>query len=184
MDPSTLPSIFHLRLLWDFLDAITVVPEGPRRTRRFKGWLVNYGTECMWVIGTVLHRVESCWRNSKIAGTAAPCISLFSLFGSHQRKFSVQNFRVTDIQQLFNHHSSYTTHHTPLIIHHSSNHHSSYTTHHTPVIKPPLIIHHSSCTTHHAPLIIHHSSYTTHHTPLIIHHSSCTTHHAPLISSS
>ena len=27
-----------------------------------------------------------------------------------QRKFSVQNFRVTDIQQLFNHHSSYTTH--------------------------------------------------------------------------
>ena len=28
----------------------------------------------------------------------------------HQRKFSLQNFRVTDIQQLFNHHSSYTTH--------------------------------------------------------------------------
>ena len=27
----------------------------------------------------------------------------------------MQNFRVTDIQQLFNHHSSYTTHHTPLI---------------------------------------------------------------------
>ena len=63
-----------------------------------------------------------------------------------QRKFSVQNFRVTDIQQLFNHHSSYTTHHTPLIIHHSS-----YTTHHT-----PLIIHHSSYTTHHTPLIVHH----------------------------
>ena len=70
----------------------------------------------------------------------------------------------------------------PLIIHHSS-----YTTHHTPLIKPPLIIHHSSYTTHHTPLIkppliIHHSSYTTHHTPLIkpplikppliIHHSS------------
>ena len=102
-----------------------------------------------------------------------------------QRKFSVQNFRVTDIQQLFNHHSSYTTHQTPLIIHHSSYtthhtpliiHHSSYTTHHT-----PLIIHHSSYTTHHTPLIIHHSSYTTHHTPLIIHHSSYTTHHTPLI---
>ena len=70
----------------------------------------------------------------------------------------MQNFRVTDIQQLFNHHSSYTTHHTPLIIHHSS-----YTTHHT-----PLIIHHSSYTTHHTPLIIHHSSHTTDHTPLII----------------
>ena len=69
------------------------------------------------------------------------------------------------------HHSSYTTHHTPLIIHHSS-----YTTHHT-----PLIIHHSSYTTHHTPLIIHHSSYITHHTPLIIHHSSYTTHHTPLI---
>ena len=78
-----------------------------------------------------------------------------------QRKFSVQNFRVTDIQQLFNHHSSYTTHHTPLITHHSS-----YTTHHT-----PLIIHHSPHTTDHTPLIIHHSSYTTHHTPLIIHRS-------------
>ena len=64
----------------------------------------------------------------------------------------------------------YTTHHTPLIIHHSS-----YTTHHT-----PLIIHHSSYTTHHTPLIIHHSSYTTHHTPLIIHHSSYATHHTPL----
>ena len=50
----------------------------------------------------------------------------------YQRKFSVQNFRVTDIQQLFNHNSSNTTHHTPLITHHSS-----YTTHHT-----PLIIHH------------------------------------------
>ena len=83
------------------------------------------------------------------------------------------------------HHSSYTTHHTPLIIHHSSytthhtpliTHHSSYTTHHT-----PLIIHHSSYTTHHTPLIIHHSSYTTHHTLLIIHHSSYTTHHTPLI---
>ena len=74
-----------------------------------------------------------------------------------------------------NHHSSYTTHHTPLIIHHSS-----YTTHHTPLIKPPLIIHHSSYTTHHTPLIIHHSSYTTHHTPLIMHHSSCTTHQLQL----
>ena len=42
-------------------------------------------------------------------------------------------------------------------------HHSSYTTHHT-----SLIIHHSSYTTHHTPLIIHHSSDTTHHTPLII----------------
>ena len=90
-------------------------------------------------------------------------------------------------------HSSYTTHHTPLIIHHLSYtthhtpliiHHSSYTTHHT-----PLIIHHSSYTTHHTPLIIHRSSYTTrhtpliihHHTPLIIHHSSYTTHHTPLI---
>ena len=97
----------------------------------------------------------------------------------------MQNFRVTDIQQLFNHHSSYTTHHTPhtpLIIHHSS-----YTTHHTPLIRhhssdtthhTPLIIHHSSYTTHHTPLILHHSSYTTHHTPLIIHHSSYTTHHS------
>ena len=37
----------------------------------------------------------------------------------------MQNFRVTDIQQLFNDHSSYTTRHTPLIIHHSSYH--SYT---------------------------------------------------------
>ena len=104
----------------------------------------------------------------------------------------------------------YTTHHTPLIIHHSSYtthqyaahytplintpliiHHSSYTTHHTPLINTPLIIHHSSYTTHqyaahytpliNTPLIIHHSSYTTHHTPLIIHHSSYTTHHTPLI---
>ena len=66
------------------------------------------------------------------------------------------------------HHSSYTTHHTPLIIHHSS-----YTTHHTPLINTPLI---------NTPLIIHHSSYTTHHTPLIIHHSSYTTHH-PVSSS-
>ena len=72
----------------------------------------------------------------------------------------MQNLRVTDIQQLFNHHSSYTTHHTPLII----IHHSSYTTFHT-----PLITHHSSYTTHHTPLIIHQSPYTTHHTPLIIH---------------
>ena len=90
--------------------------------------------------------------------------------GHYQRKFSVQNVRVTDIQPLFNtpliiHHSSYTTHHTPILIHHSS-----YTTHHT-----PLIIHHISYTTHQTPLIIHHSSYTTHHTPLIIHHSSHTT---------
>ena len=60
----------------------------------------------------------------------------------------------------------YTTHHTPLIIHHSS-----YTTHQTPLIR-----HHSSDTAHHTPLIIHHSSYTTHHTPLITHHSSYTTH--------
>ena len=52
----------------------------------------------------------------------------------------------------------------------------STTTHHT-----PLIIHHSSYTTHHTPLIIHHSSYTTHHTLHIIHHSSYTTDHAPLI---
>ena len=93
------------------------------------------------------------------------------------------------------HHSSYTTHHTPLIIHHSSyttHHtpliilHSSYTTLHTqvintPLINTPLIIHHSSYTTHHTPLIIHHSSCTTRHTPLIIHHSSYTTHHTPLI---
>ena len=114
----------------------------------------------------------------------------FAHTGTDQRKFSVQNFRVTDIQQLFNtaliiHHSSYTTRHTPLIIHHSSYtahhtplimHHSSYTTHHT-----RLIIHRSSYTTHHTPLIIHHSSNTTHHTPLIIHHSSYTTHHTPLI---
>ena len=55
----------------------------------------------------------------------------------NQRKFSVQNFRVTDIQQLFN---------TPLIIHHLS-----YTTHHTPLIR-----HHSSYITDHTPLIIHH----------------------------
>ena len=54
----------------------------------------------------------------------------------------MQNFRVTDIQQLFNHHSSYTTHHTPLIIHYSS-----YTTHHTRLITP-LIIHQSSYTAH------------------------------------
>ena len=83
------------------------------------------------------------------------------------------------------HHSSYITHHTPLIIHHSS-----YTTHHTPLIIHPssntthhtsLFIHRSSYTTHHTHLIIHHSSYTTHHTPLIIHHSSYTTHHTPLI---
>ena len=66
------------------------------------------------------------------------------------------------------HHSSYTTHHTPLIIHHSS-----YTTHQTTTHHTPLIIHHSS-------LIIHHSSYTTHHTPLIMHHSSCTTHQLQL----
>ena len=91
---------------------------------------------------------------------------------NYQRKCSVQNFRVTDIQQLFNHHSSYTTHHTPLIIHHSS-----YTTHHT-----PLIIHHSSYTTHHTLLIIHHSSYTTDHTPLIIHQSSYTAHTPALVS--
>ena len=65
------------------------------------------------------------------------------------------------------HSCSTTTHHTPLI-----KHHSSCTTHHT-----PLIIHHFSYTTHHTPLIIHHSSYTTHHTPLVIHHSSYTTHH-------
>ena len=69
------------------------------------------------------------------------------------------------------HHSSYTTHHTPLIIHRSS-----YTAHHT-----PLIIHHSSYTTHLTPLIIHHSSYTTYHTPLIRHHSADTTHQTPLI---
>ena len=78
------------------------------------------------------------------------------------------------------HHSSFTAHHTPLIIHHSSDTtHHSYTTYHT-----PLIIRHSSYTTHHTPLIIHHSSYATHHTPLIIHHSShssYTTYHAPLI---
>ena len=52
----------------------------------------------------------------------------------------------------------------------------STTTHHT-----PLIIHHSSYTTHHTPLITHHGSHTTYHTPLIIHHSSYTTHHTPLI---
>ena len=87
---------------------------------------------------------------------------------------------------------SYTTHHTSLIIHHSSIHNSSYTTHHTPLINTPLIIHHSSYTTDHTPLInthfiIHHSSDTTHHTPLIIHHSSIhissyTTHQTPLIN--
>ena len=68
---------------------------------------------------------------------------------------------------LITHHSSHTTHHTPLITHYSS-----HTTHHT-----PLIIHHASHTTDHTPLIIHHSSHTTHHTLLIIHHSSHTTHH-------
>ena len=68
-----------------------------------------------------------------------------SLTQPRQRKFSVQNFRVTDIQPLIN---------TPLI--------------NTPLIKPliihhtPLIIHHCSYTTHH----------TTHHAPVIIHHSS------------
>ena len=73
-------------------------------------------------------------------------VKVLSTSFNNQRKFSVQNFRVTDIQQLFNHHSSYTTHHTPLIIHYSS-----HTTHHT-----LLIIHHSSHTTHHTPLITHH----------------------------
>ena len=75
------------------------------------------------------------------------------------------------------HHSSYTTHHTPLI-----NHHSSYTTHHTPLIitthSTPLIIHHSSYTTHNAPVIIHQSSYTTHHTPYIIHQTPLIIHHS------
>ena len=111
-------------------------------------------------------------------------IYIFILF-IYQRKFSVQNFRVTDIQQLFNHHSSYTTHHPPLITHQSS-----YTTHHTPLIihysshtthHTLLIIHHSSHTTHLTPRITHHGSHTTYHTLLIIHHSSYTTHHTPLI---
>ena len=90
----------------------------------------------------------------------------------YQSMFSVQNFRVTDIQWLFNaafiihrsliiHHWSYTTHHPTLMMHHSS-----YTTHHTQLVytarHTPLIIHPSSYTTHHP-------SYTTHHT-LIIHH--------------
>ena len=110
-------------------------------------------------------------REKKQEATRNKCIASSNKCLTSQRKFSVQNFRVTDIQQLFNHHSSYTTHHTPLIIHHSS-----YTTHHT-----PLITHHSSYTTHHTLLIIHHSSYTTHHTPLIIHHSSFITCHTPLI---
>ena len=68
------------------------------------------------------------------------------------------------------HHSSQTTHDTPIITH------SSHTTHHTIHLKP-LTLHHSSRTTHHTPLITHHSSYATHHTPLITHHSSHTTHH-------
>ena len=59
-------------------------------------------------------------------------------------------------------------------------HHSSRTTHHTPLNHTPLISHHSSHTTHHTPLILHHSSYTTHHTPLITHHSSYTTHLTPI----
>ena len=54
---------------------------------------------------------------------------------SSQSKFSVQNFRVTDIQELFIHHSS---------IHYSSYTTHQYTTHHTPLINTPLIIHHSS----------------------------------------
>ena len=65
----------------------------------------------------------------------------------------------TSVLRTFNSCST-TTHHTPLIIRHSS-----HTSHHT-----PLITHHSSYTTHHTPLIIHYSSYTTHHTPLITHH--------------
>ena len=76
---------------------------------------------------------------------------------------------------------SYTTHHTPLIIHHSSYTTHQCAAHYTPLINTPLIIHHSSYTTYHTPLIIHHSSYTTYHTPLIIHHSSYTTYHTPLI---
>ena len=86
----------------------------------------------------------------------------------------------TSVLRTFNSCST-TTHHTPLIIHHSSCtahhtpliiHHSSYTTHHTL---------YSSYTTHHTLLIIHYSSYTTHHTRLITHHPSYTTHHTPLI---
>ena len=85
---------------------------------------------------------------------------------------------------------SYTTHHTPLILHHSSRtshlqplilHHSSHATHLTTIIT-----HQSSYTTRPTPLITHHSSYITHLSPLILHHSSGPlithyTHHAPLI---
>ena len=52
---------------------------------------------------------------------------------------------------------------------------ASYTTHLT-----PLILHHSADTTHLTPLLLLHSSYTTHHTPLIIHQSSYSTHLIPL----
>ena len=94
---------------------------------------------------------------------------LIHIYIYDQRKFSVRSFRVTDIQELFTHHSSYTT----LFIHHSV--HTplcSYTTYHTPLIIHHSSIHYSSYTTHHTPLIRHHSSDTTHHTPLITHHSS------------
>ena len=93
------------------------------------------------------------------------------------------------------HHSSHTTHHTPLFSHHSSHttlftplilHHSSHTTHHTPLITHhssyTTITHHSSHTAHLTLLITHHSSHTTHHTPLITHHSSHTTLHTPLVT--
>ena len=73
----------------------------------------------------------------------------------------------TSVLRTFNSCST-TTHHTPLIIHHSSYTTHQTTTHHTPLIKPPLIIHHSSYTTHQTTT---HQT-TTHHTPLIIHHSS------------
>ena len=115
-----------------------------------------------------------------------------------KRKFSVQTSvlrtfkncshttppHTTHHKPLITHHSSYTNHHTPLIIHHSSHtthltplitHHSSHATHLTP------ITHHSSHTTHLTPLILHHSSHTTHLTPLITHHSTHITHRTPLI---
>ena len=70
-------------------------------------------------------------------------------------------------RRYISHHSSHTTHLTPLI-----SHNSSHTTHLT-----QLILHHSSHTPHLTPLISHHEF-----TPLISHNSSHTTHLTPLIS--
>ena len=77
-------------------------------------------THCIRITG--LYALRRSRSDSVTNPLARKCWRVFIVFDKclfiNKTSFSVQRFRVTVIQQLSKHHSSYTSHHTPLITHH------------------------------------------------------------------